>query len=159
MTYPNIQEKEWLHSIINFIVDNQADRVCLGNDITSDVLRKIGEFPVNGESFEDLYREICENIIPYCSDFHNVSFMGFPDSGNSIAGIFGAVCADLLQQNLINATFCSPIGTRIEIAIIKWLRSVLGYKVFKKDSVESVGGIVTIGGTLSNTIAKKRQEE
>lgn len=153
MAFVNVEEKELLHSLIDFVMEKQDTASCLGNEIIDDDLNDITLFPKKGESLSNLYQNICEKIIPCCSDFHNSSFMGFPDSGNSMAGMMGAICSDLLQQNLINATFCSPIGTRIEMAVIKWFRKLIGYEVARDDSVENIGGIVTTGGTLSNTIA------
>lgn len=79
--------------------------------------------------------------------------MGFPDAGNSIAGLSGAIFSDLLQQNLINSSFCAPIATYTEIAVIKWLREIIGYSTKKIDNIFDVGGIITYGGTGSNATA------
>lgn len=43
--------------------------------------------------------------------------------------ISGAIFTDLLQQNLINSSFCAPIATFMEIAVIKWLRELVGYNI------------------------------
>ena len=79
--------------------------------------------------------------------------MGFPDAGNSIAAMTGSLTADLLQQNLINQSFCSPSGTFAEISVIRWLRDVVGYSNPEEvNDIFDIGGIVTGGGTTSNTI-------
>ncbi len=152
MLIENVEEKKLIHNMIDFIVDKQVD-TCLAPEIPDEISFQIGNFPKKGETISQLYSEICTNIVPFCSDFHNSSFMGFPDAGNSIAGLLGAVASDFLQQNLINATFCSPIGTVVEMAVIKWLRQLIGYSVTDEKSVENVGGIITTGGTLSNSVA------
>ena len=152
MSFVHSKERELLHHIIDYVMEKE-NTSCLGEEITEEVLKNVSTFPVQGKTMEELYQEITEDIIPYCSDFHNPTFMGFPDAGNSMAGMLGSVTADLLQQNLLNATFCSPMGTRIEMAVIKWFRRLVGYEVIQEDSVENVGGIVTTGGTLSNTAA------
>lgn len=58
-----------------------------------------------------------------------------------------------MQQNLINSSFCAPIATYMEIAVIKWLREIVGYKNIEVNNIWDVGGIITYGGTGSNSIA------
>lgn len=113
----------------------------------------IDEIPETGKSIEEVQQEFNERFLPYCYNFASPNFMGFPDAGNSIAAIAGNITADFLQQNLINQSFCSPSGTFAEISVIRWLREIVGYT--NETSVESifeVGGVITGGGTTSNTI-------
>lgn len=117
---------------------------------------EIGELfkmPVESKELEEVIKNFKEDILPYCSNFGSQNFMGFPDSGNSLAAITGNIFADFLQQNLINSTFCAPIATFIEIAVIKWLREIVGFSIIPINNVWDVGGIITGGGTTSNTIA------
>lgn len=109
--------------------------------------------PNDGMEIKELIKDFEDNIIPYCSNFSNTKFMSFPDAGNSLAGMTGAIMADFLQQNLINCSFCAPIATYLEIAVIKWLRSVVGYKENEINNIWDVGGIITYGGTGSNASA------
>lgn len=109
--------------------------------------------PTKGVELKKLLKSFENDIIPYCSNFGNEKFMGFPDSGNSIAGISGAILSDFLQQNLINSSFCAPIATYMEIAVIKWFRELLGYKIKDIKNIWDVGGIITYGGTGSNSVA------
>lgn len=153
MVIGNSEEKNLIHNVIDFIIDKQNISDCLAPEIPSEILKQIEIFPQEGETMAQLSFELCNNIVPYCSNFHSSAFVGFPDAGNSMAGLLGSIVSDLLQQNLINATFCSPMGTRVEMVVIKWLRQLVGYEVFNNNSVETVGGIVTTGGTLSNTVA------
>lgn len=111
------------------------------------------EVPTKGENINSLIRYFTESIIPYCSNFSNSGFMSFPDAGNSVAGLSGALFADFLQQNLINASFCAPIATYIEIAVINWLRQVVGYNTNHIKNIWDVGGVITYGGTGSNSTA------
>lgn len=111
------------------------------------------KLPSDGLELNKLLDKFKEEIMPYCSNFSSESFMGFPDAGNSIAGISGAILADFLQQNLINASFCAPIATYMEIAVIKWFREVLGYEIKEINNIWDVGGIITYGGTGSNATA------
>lgn len=114
---------------------------------------KILNMPYDGIELKKLLKNFEQEILPYCSNFGNESFMGFPDSGNSIAGISGAILTDFLQQNLINSSFCAPIATYMEIAVIKWFREIIGYKTKKISNIWDVGGIITYGGTGSNATA------
>lgn len=109
--------------------------------------------PSKGMELKELLKSFKKNFLPYCSNFSNEKFMGFPDSGNSIAGISGAIIADFLQQNLINSSFCAPIATYMEIAVIKWFRELLGYEIKGIKNIWDVGGIITYGGTGSNSVA------
>lgn len=109
--------------------------------------------PINGTELKELLKKFQTEILPYCSNFSNENFMGFPDAGNSIAGISGAILADFLQQNLINSSFCAPIATYMEIAVIKWFRELLGYDIKQINNIWDVGGVITYGGTGSNATA------
>ena len=109
--------------------------------------------PVKGTELKKLLNKVKSDVLPYCSNFGNESFMGFPDAGNSIAGISGAILSDFLQQNLINSSFCAPIATYMEIAVIKWFRELLGYKIKPINNIWDVGGVITYGGTGSNATA------
>lgn len=106
-----------------------------------------------GISPDNLLEEFEKNYLPFCSNFSTTNFMGFPDSGSSLYGLCGALFADLLQQNLINSTFCAPIATLMEISVIQWLRDIIGYECKNIKSITDVGGIITTGGTTSNAIA------
>ena len=107
-----------------------------------------------GITVDKILNDFNVNIKPFCTNFSNVNFMGFPDAGNSIAGISAAILSDFMQQNLINSSFCAPVATFMEIDVINWLRDVIGYKVnYNIKTVNDIGGLITYGGTGSNSIA------
>ena len=56
-----------------------------------------------------------------------------------------------MQQNLINSSFCAPIATFTEIAVVNWLRKIIGYETKNINNIWDTGGIITYGGTGSNT--------
>ena len=116
-------------------------------------LEKLLLLPSDGSNPMEVLTEFNDEIVSYCTNFSNENFMGFPDAGNSIAGISGAIVSDFMQQNLINSTFCAPIATFMEFAVIKWLRELVGYEIVPIKSVFDSGGIITYGGTGSNTTA------
>lgn len=145
--------KECFKEAIDIGVDFKLNEQVKKQKIDNKTIEKIYEMPKETKSIEDILTEMQEEVLPYCTNWSSPNFMGFPDAGNSIAGITGAVLTDFLQQNLANASICAPIGTYMEIAVIRWLREVVGYKNTKVDDIWDAGGIITYGGTASNSIA------
>ena len=116
-------------------------------------LNKLLEIPKKETTPDKVIDEFKKEILPFCTNFSSENFMGFPDAGNTISGISGAIISDFMQQNLINSSFCAPIATFMEIAVIKWLREIIGYKINSINNIWDAGGIITYGGTGSNTTA------
>lgn len=118
-----------------------------------DIKRIICNLPYTGISVKNILRDFKKDILPFCTNFSSRNFLGFPDAGNSIAALEGGILSDFLQQNLINQSFCAPSATFVEIAVLQWLREIVGYKKQKPKNIWEVGGIVTPGGTVSNSVA------
>lgn len=134
---------------INFKLNNDFKE----GSFSKDNLINLFQMPMNGIEMEELLDKFSKEILPYCSNFGNKTFAGFPDAGNSIAGISGAILSDFLQQNLINSSFCAPIATYMEIAVIRWFREILDYEINPINNIWDVGGVITYGGTGSNAVA------
>lgn len=145
--------KKILKNIVDIGIDSKVNNKFIEKSFKPDNLTQLLKIPFKGEDINVLINYFSDNIIPYCSNFSSTGFMSFPDAGNSLAGLSGALFSDFLQQNLINSSFCAPIATYIEIAVIQWLRHIIGYKNNKVKNVWDVGGVITYGGTGSNTIA------
>ncbi len=118
-----------------------------------DIERIICNLPHAGISVKNILRDFKKDILPFCTNFSSRNFLGFPDAGNSIAALEGGILSDFLQQNLINQSFCAPAATFVEIAVLQWLREIVGYKKQKPKDIWEVGGIITPGGTVSNSVA------
>ena len=103
--------KEELKKVIDIGIEFKCQENFAQNKFTEEQIQEILETPTKGVELDKLVENFKEDILPYCSNFSTTNFMGFPDSGNSIAGLSGAILADLLQQNLINSSFCAPIAT------------------------------------------------
>lgn len=153
----NNHNKNDVKSELTKVIDIGIDFKCQNNfakkKFSGNQIQEILKTPIEGMDLDELIEKFKEEILPYCSNFSTSNFMGFPDAGNSIAGLSGAIFSDLLQQNLINSSFCAPIATYTEIAVIKWLREIIGYSTKKMDNIFDVGGIITYGGTGSNATA------
>lgn len=153
----NKENKNYAKKCLNEVVDMGLNFKLQENfrekHLSKDVIEKLFKMPIENTELEKIIFLMKKEVLPYCSNFGTEKFMGFPDAGNSIAGISGAVLSDFLQQNLINSSFCAPIATYMEIAVIKWLREIVGYENIKVNNIWDVGGIITYGGTGSNSIA------
>ena len=145
--------KECFDEAINLGMNFKIHQKVKKEVFDKNMLNKLLETPTNGSEPLEVMEEFKKEILPYCTNFSDVKFMGFPDAGNSIGGISGALIADLLQQNLINSSFCAPIATFMEIAVVKWLREIIGYEIKPIKNIWDVGGIITYGGTGSNATA------
>ena len=145
--------KECFEEAINLGLDFKLENNVTEKHITKDVIDSLMQIPSDGVGPKKIIKEFKNYILPYCTNFSNEKFVGFPDAGNSISGISGAIISDFMQQNLINSSFCAPIATFMEIAVIKWLRELVGYKIEKINNISDVGGIITYGGTGSNATA------
>ncbi len=145
--------KECLNEALNIGLKFKLNNNFKEKKYTEQNFKELLKIPKKGTELKELLKNFEEDILPYCSNFSNENFMGFPDAGNSIAGISGALLTDFLQQNLINSSFCAPIATYMEIAVIKWLREIIGYEIKPINNIWDVGGIITYGGTGSNATA------
>lgn len=124
------------------------------NDIVGKEL--IEDLPIDYTPLKKVINEFNQKFLPYCTNDSSVNNVGFSDSGNSDSGIIGTLYGELLHQNLINQSGSSPSITFAEINVIRWFRQIIGYKntlLNKVNNIYDVGGIVTYGGTMSNTIA------
>lgn len=122
----------------------------------------IEDLPIDYTPLEKVVSEFNEKYLPYCSNDSSINNVGFTDCGNSDSSIIGTLYGELLHQNLINQTGSSPSLTFAEINVIRWLRQIIGYKnipIEKMKNIYDVGGIVTYGGTMSNTIAMMLSRE
>lgn len=145
--------KECLNEVVDMGLNFKLQENFRKKHLSKDVIEKLFKMPIETTELEKIIFLMKKEVLPYCSNFGTEKFMGFPDAGNSIAGISGAVLSDFLQQNLINSSFCAPIATYMEIAVIKWLREIVGYENIEINNIWDVGGIITYGGTGSNSIA------
>lgn len=134
---------------IDFKLNNKVNEIHFKKEMLNELL----DLPLNESTPEEILIEFKEKILPYCTNFSSEKFMGFPDAGNSISGITGAIISDFMQQNLINSSFCAPIATFTEIAVVNWLRKIIGYETKNINNIWDTGGIITYGGTGSNTTA------
>lgn len=150
----NKQEaKEFFNEILDLGIDFKLQENVTQKHLSIEEGKKlVTPLPEDGKSLEEVLQEFKKDILPYCTNFASQNFMGFPDSGNSVASIGGSLLYNFLQQNLINQSFCSPSATFIEIAVVRWLREIVGYENGEVNDIWDVGGVITPGGTMSNAL-------
>lgn len=134
---------------INFKLQDRVAEKQITNESITEIL--VG-LPQKGISPEEVLKEFERDVLPYCTNFSSNKFLGFPDAGNSVGALGGSLLSDFLQQNLINQSFCAPSATFVEIAVIQWLRETVGYASSTPQDISDVGGIITPGGTVSNSV-------
>lgn len=139
---------------LDFKLQPEIFRDRLRPDQARDLL--ISKLPEHPSAVEDVLAEFTETVLPLCKNEASPRFLGFGDTGDDIATLIGGVLALFTQQNLINQSFDSPSATFIEITVLLWLRELIGFTnphPVDVSTVWDVGGVVTHGGTMSNTIA------
>lgn len=149
----NANDKEILFKAIEIGIKFKNQINVKNKGIDNKVINRVIHLEEDPNTIESVISILENEIIPRCTNFSSPNFMGFPDSGNSLYALFGAILSDLLQQNLINSTFCAPVATLIEIEVLQYIRKKIGYPVKKIENIYDVGGIITTGGTASNAIA------
>ncbi|MBN9737713.1 MULTISPECIES: pyridoxal-dependent decarboxylase [unclassified Pseudonocardia] len=118
--------------------------------------RIVRSLPREGCTVERLLEQFVIDILPFCKNEASPRFLGFGDTGDDVAALAGEIISIFLQQNLINQSFDAPSATFVEIAVLRWLRELVGLSVGAVSEVSSVwdvGGIITHGGTASNAAA------
>ncbi|OGD61187.1 hypothetical protein A3A71_01155 [Candidatus Berkelbacteria bacterium RIFCSPLOWO2_01_FULL_50_28] len=110
--------------------------------------------PCNPSDVEKSF-DLLEEVGKYSISQFDKTYLSFPDSGNSLPGMMGAIFAKLINQNLCAFDRSAPIATVMEIQIIEWLRELIGYKSKELKDIKSlseVGGMCVSGGHMANHI-------
>ncbi|MDD2505330.1 MAG: pyridoxal-dependent decarboxylase [Bacilli bacterium] len=110
--------------------------------------------PLHLKKIENTFK-ILKKIGRYSIAQSDLNYLAFPDSGNSLIAMMGALYSKFLNQNLIGFDRSAPVATFIEIQLIEWLRELIGYntKSLKKiNCLADVGGMFTTGGHMSNHV-------
>lgn len=119
-----------LSQALNQLIDWKIDNSKVHSPQATDSSIFTEELPTNGNDLHTTINEILSSLNNNIN-FSSKRFMGFPDTGNSMAGLIAAIVEVFLQQNLINKEICSPIGTKIEATVISWLRQIIGYSLYQ----------------------------
>ncbi|PUB24365.1 L-2,4-diaminobutyrate decarboxylase [Promicromonospora sp. AC04] len=152
------QVRSLLRSVIDTGMEFKGREQIYGERLAPEAIRDrvLDEFPETGTALPELIEEFKAKLLPLCKNEASPQFLGFGDTGDDPASLAGGLLSMFTQQNLINQSFDSPSATFAEIAVLRWTRDLLGLAnpaVSDVTSVWQAGGVVTTGGTMSNTIA------
>ncbi|OKJ52622.1 pyridoxal phosphate-dependent decarboxylase family protein [Streptomyces sp. CB02261] len=139
---------------VDFKLDDQVTRKRLAPAEIRDLL--VTDLPVEPTCVPAVVQELVDTVLPMCNNEASPRFLGFGHTGADVAALAGGLLALFAQQNLINQSFAAPSATFTEIAVIRWLRDLIGFTnpaAADVKTVWDVGGVTTYGGTGSNTTA------
>lgn len=141
----------------DFITGELRDDVFLKYKSVEDLRSLLNEeLPHKGAEFADVLSDFSRRIASHSIAQHDLRYLAFPDSGNALAALAGALLAPLLNQNMIAFDRSAPAATLVEVQVIEWLRELIGYDVLPLKSLSGIrdlGGLWTPGGHLSNHVA------
>lgn len=136
--------------------DGRDDRFLVHADV-EELVSALGEcIPESGADLTCVLDEVRERITRYSVAQSHPGYLAFPDSGNAVAALAGAVLAPMLNQNLIAVDRSAPAATFVTVQVLEWLRELVGYRSLPLDElrgVRDVAGLPTSGGHMSNHIA------
>ncbi len=147
-----------MHRAVDVGLEFKSREGIYGRRMSAEDIRTllVTDLPVGPASTETLLDHFTSVVLPLCKNEASPRFLGFGDTGDDPASLVAGVLALLTQQNLINQSFDAPSATFVEIAVLRWLRDLLGYDTrpaHEITTVWDVGGIITHGGTTSNAAA------
>lgn len=87
--------QNYLRKVIEIGLDFKCQERFRTNILEKERYNELLEFPDEGKDILELLEYFKLSILPYCSNFSSINFMGFPDSGNSMSGMVGAILSDL----------------------------------------------------------------
>ena len=92
------EAKEVFSKILDIGIDFKLQKNVNKKQISDKAIEGfLSDLPEDSVMVEDVLKEFEENILPYCTNFSSKKFLGFPDSGNSVGAISGALLSDFLQ--------------------------------------------------------------
>lgn len=113
------------------------------------------KLPKDGKEIDEILNILKDPVGRYSISQFDLTYLAFPDSGNSIPSIVADIYSKFLNQNLIAVSRSAPVATFIEIQLIEWLREIIGYEHKPLEQIESlseVSGMITSGGHMSNHV-------
>jgi aromatic-L-amino-acid/L-tryptophan decarboxylase len=106
-------------------------------------LRLISEkMPTKSQPLGRLLPEAARLLNEFTVKTENPMFMGYVTPPSANVGVLGDALAAISNQNASFANL-SPIGTALEMVVVKWLGEILGFS-------GNFGGILTSGGSIAN---------
>lgn len=148
----------FLHRVLDIALGFKQQPWIFGKRLAPAEIRDllVDDLPEEASAPEAVLESFMNNVLPFCKNEASPRFLGFGDTGDDLTALAGGILSMFSQQNLINQSFDSPSATFVEVAVLRWLRALLGFAnpaVADIATVWDVGGVITHGGTTSNTVA------
>jgi aromatic-L-amino-acid/L-tryptophan decarboxylase len=91
-----------------------------------EVLQKIPEEPPEkGESFDDIFRDFKETIIPGMTHWQHPSYFAYFNANNSYPSVLGEMLTAAMGAQCMSWQ-TSPAATELEERVMQWLRQLIG---------------------------------
>ena len=113
-----------------------------------DILRQIAQPPENGESFDRLFRDFREIILPGMTHWNHPGWFAYFPGNNSPPSVLAEMLtATLGAQCMSWAT--SPAATELEQGMMEWLRRMLGLPEGFVGAIQDTASTATLVALLS----------
>lgn len=158
---PSDQEKalNFFNGVLDIGIKFKSQPEVRKKQLAESVTKAFDPMPEVGLSCEQLL-ECFQDITQHSTNFASPKFMGFPDAANSIPALGAAILIPFINQNMCNQDIQAPAASFVEMEVVHWLRQQLGFQVPSEyTTVTEIGGIMTAGGCLSNTVGMMAARE
>lgn len=158
---PSDQEKalNFFNGVLDIGIKFKSQPEVQKKQLAESVTKAFDPMPEVGLSCEQLL-ECFQDITQHSTNFASPKFMGFPDAANSIPALGAAILIPFINQNMCNQDIQAPAASFVEMEVVHWLRQQLGFQVPSEyTTVTEIGGIMTAGGCLSNTVGMMAARE
>jgi len=116
--------------------------------------------PPRSESFEEIFRDFQELVIPAITHWNHPSFHGYFAVTGSAPGILGELLTAALNVNAM-VWRSSPAGTELEEHVLSWLRELVGlpegFRGVLQDTASS-SSLTALAGARHRAYPEVRQE-
>ncbi|CZR56713.1 related to glutamic acid decarboxylase [Phialocephala subalpina] len=158
---PGDQQKalDFFNQVLDIGINFKSQPEVRQKQVKTPVTQSFDSMPEEGMTCEQLL-ECFNNIAQHSTNFASPKFLGFPDAANSIPALGAAMLIPFINQNMCNQDIQAPAASFIEMEVVHWLRQQIGFPVSSEyTTVTEIGGIMTAGGCLSNTVGMMAARE
>jgi len=158
---PENQQKalDFFTQVLDIGINFKSQPEVRHSQVENPATQSFGPMPEDGMSCKELL-ECFHKIAQHSTNFASPKFMGFPDAANSIPALASAILVPFINQNMCNQDIQAPAASFVEMEVVHWLRHQLGFQVPSEyTTVTEIGGIMTAGGCLSNTVGMMAARE
>ena len=150
-TMDNKKFREHAHQLVDWMADyfEEVENYPVKPDIQpGDILKQLpDEAPAQGESFEDMFDDFKNSIMPGMTHWESPYFMGYFPANKS----YPSVLAEMLTATLgaqCMSWLTSPAATELEEQVMEWLRKAIGLPELFTGVIQSTASTSTLCALL-----------